>query len=213
MVLFPMRYKTLVYTIDVKDYKTLDINMIQNELEKARAALRPVILRNTGFTLPTWEGILQAINLAFITKPERQMMISPTETRYNYLLVDDMFYFSNLLTFPLMEERYGLSNEFSGLKDATLFLQSIFPPHPHNGPNTMKFNLVEFAHTSNPIHIDTQDMAYWHIAGKVKWGFDPQICEEIIIEPNDIILVPQGCYHGYYPMGPRAGFTFGFFKD
>jgi mannose-6-phosphate isomerase-like protein (cupin superfamily) len=103
--------------------------------------------------------------------------------------------------------------EFEGLKDVQNFLSFIFPWQEFDGVNTMKFNLVSFEPTRDQLHIDTQDMAYWHVAGKVKWGFDPNISKEIIIEPNDIILVPQGCIHGYYSIGPRAGFTFGFFKN
>ena len=123
-------------------------------------------------------------------------------------MLDDEFYFSCLEPFYIYEKE-----EFKGLRDVDNFLSLIFPWQEGDGVNTMKFNLVSFEPKREQLHKDTQDMAYWHVAGKVKWGFDPNINEEIIIEPNDIILVPQGCIHGYYSIGPRAGFTFGFFKN
>lgn len=192
----------------------IDLELLKKELKEAEKTLSPIILRNAGFDLPSWDSILKAMNLAFNTDPGRELRISPTEKRYNYLLVDEIFYFSNLLVADFKNNHNPLYEDFIGLRSAEDFLKSLFPNHryPDSGANTMKFNLVEFTHTENPIHIDTQDMAYWHMAGKVKWGFDPKIHEEIIIQPNDIVIVPQGCLHGYYSLGPRAGVTFGFFK-
>lgn len=32
----------------------------------------------------------------------------------------------------------------------------------------------------------------------------------IILEPGDIAIIPDNCWHGYFPLGPRSGMTFRF---
>lgn len=33
---------------------------------------------------------------------------------------------------------------------------------------------------------------------------------DIILEPGDVVILPYGCWHGVYSVGPRAGMTFRF---
>ena len=173
---------------------------------------------------------------------------------HNSIMEDSFFYYTNL-------QPYSLSIEY--ITPVELFLTSIYGKE--GGASSIKTNLVNFNPIDDPIHLDPGDMAYWHLLGKVEWGFNevniqdghaylnntditnlvldiltlnendniqtlkirkflntlgaeelhklyPNIVyyNTITLEPGDIAIIPDNCWHGYFPLGPRSGMTFRF---
>lgn len=54
-------------------------------------------------------------------------------------------------------------------------------------------------------HNDNIDVFFWQVQGKTKWVFDDGT--EYLLEPGDLIFVPEGVYHNVIPLGPRIGIS------
>ena len=61
------------------------------------------------------------------------------------------------------------------------------------------------------IHKDTVDVHYWQVQGKTKWIIEKK--DEYVLEPGDLIYVPEGVYHSVIPQGPRVGVSMSKFVD
>jgi cupin superfamily acireductone dioxygenase involved in methionine salvage len=65
------------------------------------------------------------------------------------------------------------------------------------------------------IHSDDHDVISWHCIGNIKWEFfnsefDVEPYDTVILEPGDVLHVPQGVYHKVNADGPRASLVFAY---
>lgn len=153
----------------------MNLNFYRDELKKSRKEGSPIIIKKTDFELPSWDEVLKAFDKAYNMdlkikdfKPSKE-----SEKIFGSIMEDSFYYFTNL------NPSATLSKKYTGpVKD---FLEDVY--EKQGGPSSIKLNLVEFDTIDDPIHLDPGDMAYWHLTGKVIWGFN-----EIKIEDTKILL-------------------------
>ena len=153
----------------------MNIDFYRDKLKTSRKDSSPVIIKKTNFKLPSWEEVLKAFDTAYNKKFHDENFIPNKESEkiYGSIMEDEFYYFSN------MNPSETISSEY--INPVNNFLRNVY--QKDGGPNTIKLNLVKFNPINDPIHLDPGDMAYWHLTGKVKWGFN-----EVKIEDENIFL-------------------------
>lgn len=150
----------------------IDIEFYRKKLLESRKTGAPVIIRDTDFKRPTWQEILKSFDNSYNTVHHTQEVGNkPTENLIGSIIEDSFYYFTNLNPNDI-GKRYAEVNNF---------LKSIY--EKEGGPSSIKINLIKFEADQDPIHLDPGDMAYWHLQGRVVWGFN-----EVEIKNNKVFL-------------------------
>ena len=167
-----------------------------DDIKKSLSSSIPVYGKQQIKTLPDWSDFINNINTA--SKETSVVGKAPYENfdRINHVR------FYNKLTFGIdYSDRYP----YAGLEEMKEYIRSLgLDPFV-----TMSFMGLSDSQSTTGRHCDQCSIMYIQAVNSVKWVV---VCDgvemEYILDPGDVLFIPEGLFHEIFSFMPRAGLSF-----
>jgi len=192
--------------------------MISLVLREAKKNNTYAIIKNYYPETPTWEKIILSLNHAYHNSEsslgEESRVVTRKDGVKTAIIVFNKF---DIVSFHAITKKEDGYHHGGLIPESDLVIKELNKVFQSETPGGKCIINLVGNESEYWVHSDDHDVISWNVLGRVEYKFfkdkDSKEFKSIVLEPGDLVYIPEGVFHEVNVFEPRATFIFQYFKD